>query len=421
MIILKGKTAMDKSKYPLKVALHGMDERSRKMMTIYLQGPCKGIAVVVNEKDAEIDMFDADGMNAGKLLHERLAKKNHKPLIVLSLQDHKQENILYLKKPVKMDNMLAVLEKARILISKKIKQTAKHATPLVDKNINKNSQTSVLAGKSEDSSPDVSEKQILKTFTRDTDEQKKTSKHQAAMQLNEHNFGAFIGNVPGIDVNDPKQFAMASYNPKDYFQGYVESAFKISQAKGQIRQLNSGWNPLIIFPHNNEVWLDADEKQLRAFAGLTLNNTLGSKMSITPMDPDSSIGVKALEKFYAMDAFLWKLACWASKGRYPATLDIKYPVYLKSWPNFTRLLVTPHALRISALLIQGPRTLTNVAEVLNIKPQYVFVFISAAYALGLVGQAKREADELVLPPEIRPNKEKGLLSRIISKLRGNKV
>ena len=57
-------------------------------------------------------------------------KKTHKPLIVLSLQDHKQENILYLKKPVKMDNMLAVLEKARILIYKKIKQTAKHAYSL---------------------------------------------------------------------------------------------------------------------------------------------------------------------------------------------------------------------------------------------------------------------------------------------------
>ena len=67
---------MDKSKSPLKVALHGMDERSRKMMTMYLQGPCKGIAVVVNDKDAEIDIFDADGMNAGKLLNEWLAKKN---------------------------------------------------------------------------------------------------------------------------------------------------------------------------------------------------------------------------------------------------------------------------------------------------------------------------------------------------------
>jgi hypothetical protein len=122
-----------------------------------------------------------------------------------------------------------------------------------------------------------------------------------------------------------------------------------------------------------------------------------------------------------MDAFLWKLACWASKGRYPKSIDINQPVYLKSWPNFTRLLVTPHALRISALLIQSPRTLTNVAQVLNIKPQYVFVFISAACALGLAGQVRREVDMLVQAPEIKPNKNKGLLSRILSTLRGKKA
>ena len=118
---------MYKSNSPLKVALHGMDERSCKMMTMYLQGPCKGIAVVVNSKDAEIDIFDADGINARKLLDERLATKTHKPIIVLSLQNHKQENILYVKKPVNTDDMLAVLEKARTLLNGTAQLTANHA------------------------------------------------------------------------------------------------------------------------------------------------------------------------------------------------------------------------------------------------------------------------------------------------------
>jgi hypothetical protein len=147
---------------------------------------------------------------------------------------------------------------------------------------------------------------------------------------------------------------------------------------------------------------------------------LGSKMSVTPLSKELSDTHKAPEKFQTMDAFLWKAACWASKGRYPVAIDIRQPVYLKSWPNFTRLLVTPHAMRIAALLIQSPRTLPNVAETLNIKPQYVFVFVSAAYALGLVGQARREADVLVQSPEIKQNKNKGLLSRILSTLTGRK-
>jgi hypothetical protein len=61
----------------------------------------------------------------------------------------------------------------------------------------------------------------------------------------------------------------------------------------------------------------------------------------------------------------------------------------------------------------------NIAQTLDIKLQYVFVFISAAYAVGLVGQVKRAADSLVEASEIKPSKGKGLLGRILNKLRGN--
>ena len=416
---------MDKSKNPLKVALHGMDERSFKMMTLYLDGPCQGVAVVVDAKNADADIFDADTMNGTKLLNQRMKEQSSKPIIVLSLTDKKLENVLYVKKPVKTDDMVAILSKANALlntIERKNISSAISALNNYNNNQAQHAQSASTVKKVENTIAPAAEPQELKKYAIQTDEQKKTSKHQAAMQLDEKGFSAFVGNVPGIDVNNPKQFAVAVYNPKEYFQGYVESAFKVSQAKGQIRQLNSGWNPLIIFPHTNEVWLDVDENQLRAFAGLTIHNTLDTKMSITPLSIESSALSRSLDRFHSMDAFLWKLACWASKGRYPKTIDINQPVYLRSWPNFTRLLVTPHALRISALLIQGPRTLANVAEDLNIKPQYVFVFISAACALGLAGQVRREADLLVQAPEIKPkNKNQGLLSRILSTLRGKKA
>jgi hypothetical protein len=392
---------MDKSKNPLKVALHGMEERTSKTMVMYLQGPCRGAAVVVNDSDADIDVFDADVAGIGKLMEAHRLKKPRRPVIALSLHDGTLDYVFYVKKPVKTDDMLATLDKASALARKNQSASA----PLA-----KDSSVQPIVEKSENAN--------LKSFVINADEQKKTAKHQAAMQLNEKGFNAFIGNVAGIDVNDPKQFADARYNPKDYFQGHVESAFKISREHGEIMQLNSSWSPVIIFPQNNEIWLDADDKQLRAFSGLVIANTLDGKISTTPLTFESSSLSRSLDKFHSMDAFLWKVACWASKGRYPIAIDVSHPVYLKSWPNFTRLLITPHALRISALLIRGPRTLANVAEVLNIKPQYVFVFISAACALGLTGQARRESDALIAQStEIKANKNKGFLSRIMSKLR----
>ncbi len=409
---------MDKTKHPLKVALHGMDGRSYKMMSMYLQGPCKGVAVVVDQGNEDVDIFDLDGVNGGGLITAYLEKNTQKPVIVLSLHERTIENVLMVKKPVKIDDMLAALSKAKALLDKPVPQIKKQDAVAVINKPDDNRERLVEVNKVGQS---ADEQPVLKKFVLNTDEQKKTSKHQAAMQLDEKGFGAFIGNVPGLDVNDPKQFDRASYNVKEYFQGYVESAYKICHSKGQVRQLNSGWNPLIIFPHSHEIWLDVDENQLRSFSGLSINTTLGSKMSITPLGKDSSTADRKLERFQSMEAFLWKISCWASKGRYPSFIDISQPVYLKRWPNFTRILVTPHALRISALLIQNPRTLANVAEVLNIKPQYVFVFISAACALGFAGQVKREADVLVQSPEIKPNKNQGLLGRILSTLRGKKA
>jgi hypothetical protein len=379
----------DKRKSPLKIVLHGMDGRTYKTMVMYLQGPCKGAAIVVEDIDAEVDMVDADSVNAKTLLEQKQAENSVRPIIVLSLKEQKLENVLYVKKPVRTAEMLDALAKAEAMLTAR-----------------------------QQSSGNV---QSSRKLFINSDERKKTSKHQTAMHLDEGNFNAFMGSIPGLDVNDPKQFPNAFYNPKEYFQGYFQSACLIAQTKKQVLHLNSGWKSLIIFPHNHEVWLDADDKQLRSFAGLPINNLSGEGMSLTPASAHVLSAENAPEKFHNLDAFLWKLAVWTSRGRYPVALDIHKPVFLKQWPNFTRLIVTPHALRISALLIAGPRTLPDIAEILKIKPQYVFAFISAAYALGLIKQAKRQADEIIQPPVSKNNERQGLFTRIISKLRGHKT
>ena len=168
-----------------------------------------------------------------------------------------------------------------------------------------------------------------------------------------------------------------------------------------------------------EVWLDADDLELKAFAGIQLSHkTMTTEMPLTAVDPKKMDLSGKLDKFQSMDAFLWKLACWTSRGRYPNLINYEFPVFLKNWPNFTRVLITPHALRIAALLIRGPRTMVNTAQVLNIRPEYVFIFVSAAHAVGLLGQAKRTADSLLQAQNIMPSKSQGLLGRIMSKLRG---
>ena len=396
---------MENNTKPIKIALHGMDSRAVRTMMLFLQRPCKEVAyVVLNAEDADVDVFDGDSPAFKKLLAKQAQQNALKPAIVFSFQDLAQEGCLCLKKPVKASAMLLALEQAKTIINGLTKQAVEPQTSLLP----------TLKARPQQA-PNKKDPPLI-IFSQD--ESNKTSKHQTALRLDEKNLQKQIGTFEFFDVKDPSQLINASYNPKNFYQGYFQTALDIARSNKQIMLLESDWCPVTLFPRTQEIWLEAGDQELKGFAGIKLNRKIMSAdLFITRVDPETVNFERALNKFQSIESFLWKLACWTSNGRYPQEIDYKYPVYLKNWPNFSRLLVTPHAFRIAALLIQGPRTMENIAETLKVKPQYVFMFISAAYAIGLADQVKRAADSLVEVPYIPPNtKNQGLLGQLISKL-----
>lgn len=414
----------DSSTGPLKVAIHGMDARSHKMLVMFLQGPCKGTALIVTEEEAETEIIDGDARDAKNILEARKKLNPYKPLIVLSLQSIAlpYENVIHIKKPVKTALMLDALKQARQILverQRKIEFQTRIAQAASPKPATADRATAVRPRQPIQPPVLQNEKRVFVN----TDEQNKTSKHRTAMYMDEKTFSSYIGVASGIDYSDPEQIKRATYNAKHFYQGYVQSAFKMAVAKQRALQLNSGWKPLVIYPDKREIWLNADDKQLRAFSSVPITSISSADapgITVTPIDVTTDLPARDPNNFQSMDAFVWKLAIWTSKGRYPEGIDLDRPVFLKRWPNFTRLVISPHALRIAALLIEGPRTLPNVAEVLQIKPQYVFVFFSAAYATGIAGQVERQANQLLAPRPVKHSKKKGLLSRIMRKLRGSK-
>jgi hypothetical protein len=402
---------MENNKKPLKLALHGMDSRSTKIMMLFLQGPCKGVAhIVINADDADIDVFDGDAADSKMLLEKYVQADNQKPVIILSLWDVAEKGILYLRKPVGTDDMLRVLELAKKSIAKANKVAAQIDLPAVLQKISEKAEHPIAEP----------EKPGLKTYVAGQQEPFNEAKHQLKKGVDENDSDDYIGDIEDINVNDPRQFIAAAYDPDNFFQGTVQAASADCKEANKILLLKTDWKPVTFFPRTKELWIDASDHELKTFAGLKLKRkTMSAHTQLVPVDPGSISSGGTLYKFQNMEAFLWKLACWTSKGRYPQDIDYRKPVYLKNWPNFTRLLITPHALRIAALLIKGPRTMGNIAETLAIKPQYVFVFVSATYAVGLSGQARRASDMLVQALGLQRNKGKGLMSRILRKLRVN--
>lgn len=385
----------------LKVALYGMDPRSYKTMELYLKGPCRGIAEVVTEEDAQVDIIDADFATASDILDACRRKAPERPVVLLSLQRLKIENTYFVQKPVTAEQLTAVL--TQLSPRKKI-SAALEPAPLTEK-------PSQAIGNTEPKPRVENDSPVVQ----------KPAKPRSAFENNEGGYTAFLGTLLDIDFHDPKQLMSASFDAKKHFLSYVLSAYKVASHQGKAQQLNSIWKPLLIFPDTRQIWLDADDKQLRVFAGVEQNRMFAANISLVPIDIDTVKAGKAKDKFQDMDAFIWKLSIWTSKGRFPNGIDPNLPVLLKCWPNFTRLLLIPDAMRMASLLLKGAYTPLDVIRVLEVKPQYVFAFISACYSLGILSQSRLSADVAQIPKPALPvaNKKQNLFSKILNKLRGD--
>ncbi len=422
----------------LKVALLGMDERSSKLLRKFFKGPCEGFAEIVDDANAVVDIVDTHFARSEQLVEKSLARVPPRAIIALAFNASARidrDNLLYLDKPIKADEMMDAIDWASDISKGKVRQkpffdaktssfksdSAKILKPPAPspefKTVSSaiaELQSPALALKTPVAFKDIEQEQKKLI---DLQEQRKKAKYRSAIRVDENNFNDFIGLFIGVNINNADERYLAAYDVKNYYQGYVQAAYQSSLARMQTLQLNSSlWKPLVILLHSHEIWVDADDVLLKEMTGVWLD---ADTMSVTPVDKETVQKINDLEKIQDMYAFLWKMALWTSKGRYPKAIDVDSPVYLRQWPDFPRYVVTPHALRIAGLLVgRGPETMINVASLLNIELRYVYIFISAAHAIGLAAQAKRQVDMLIkttLPDT--PSARKGLLNRIVNRMR----
>ncbi len=353
------------SESALKLVIHGVPEQTEKIMRLFFRQISKEFIVSETIDDADIHLVDLDYSGSYNILSKLQRNQNQCVFIVASLTERRLDsNIIFLKKPLTKEATLLALKQSQVLLEK--------GTTTDQKDTNEKSAANDSGS------------------TNKTDPLKKTEQPTAEQKpdkpVNEKFFSNYIGLISGVDFSDPEQVTQASFSPKNYFFCYVYNAIKPAHKKGMVLEINAGWKPLIIFPHSKEIWLDATDHQLRAFANLKMSPSSETNISFSAVNIRELPTNRQDEKFQSEDSLLWKLALWTSKGRYPTNMDPNKPIILKHWPNLTRLIVTPHALRICALLIKQPQSMLDVAKTLNIDPQYVFAFITACSSLNLIAQ-----------------------------------
>jgi hypothetical protein len=262
-------------------------------------------------------------------------------------------------------------------------------------------------------------------------EKEETAMHRVAMLLDEQGFKSYLGHRDDIDPNIHEQLASALYDPKLFLQGHVQSAIKVAFTRNEAIRLETPWKSITILPQQGFVHILADEAQIRAACGIPFRNIVGMDVDavslqqainikpVSPQELEEALGSKDLVR---LDAFLWKVALYTSKGRLPKGVDFNQGFYLKRWPCMTRLMLPPHAMRIAALLAQKPQSLFESARKMGIRQQYLFAFVSAAHALGLIGQEvipveAETAPETEKPGTLAQPERQSLFRKILSRLK----
>lgn len=394
----------------VRLSVHGMDDRSMNTFYMFLQELCGNKGVLVSDQSADASVIDMDAMHGPDLVSKQKEAYPDRPIIALSIAKPREQGLIHVQKPIQAQGMLDAFEAVKQL----------RIQSLGDDEVETEAQSS--NDDSDIDTPVIVERPVK------TSSQIHKSAHRTAMLLDERSYRMFVGGVADIDPTDTEQLELAHYDTQKYLLAYVQSAMKLAVSKNRILRLHCGWKPITIFPHAREIWVDSDDKQLRAFCVVPIKSVSSidvggtckaSKIRVTPVDLSQESGSHDPARFQSMEAFLWKLALWTSNGRVPAGIRLDQPVFLRHWPNLSRFVVIPHSLRIAALLVEQPKTLLEVADLLQIPQQYVFSFFSAAWAIGLAGQVKRQSDGLIpASPAIQTGaKQGGILQKIIAKLR----
>jgi len=376
---------------PLRVAVFGLDDRSRTAMDKVFQGPGSGDYLLADEASARISIVDMDGAGAKDLWNDYCARFPDRPAIVLSVRDLGIENAVWLRKPVRIDDLLQALREA--VEGEPAQPAAQEAAATAPKRRAAPSTRAVTLA---------------------------MEKRQAA------GYDSAVPDIPDVNMSDPEQVRQLFYAQEEYVGGAVIQIAR-QCLEDQVAREITCWNGRIaILPLVRQVVTDLPDTRLKQFGLIRFAGLDAPEAGVLPFEFKVRTLTAALDRAIeelgeqaertAIESFIWKLTTWVSRGRIPVGTNLTVPVVLRRWPNMTRLLLTPNALRIAALWTAQPRSLLSTAKALHIPLSHALSFYSAAHALGLITGPKRQVDFLFQPEPVVENQRRGMFGGILSKL-----
>lgn len=398
---------------PLGVALVAMDRRMINLLELFFQNYCMKRYYVEAEAKADLCILDLDGYQGRELWNEQVKQYPKRPVILLAFNDPEISNVLVLRKPVTMKKLQTTLAEAREQLSLVQGKAPAIVAPTPAPVPTPPSPPETPADKAGE--PTAIERTSAVAAAGQQPEEAAASERKAsraAMLLDEMKDHPVIGSAPDIDGADPKQFPRVQFDPGSYLLGHVVQAVELTKKKDLPVRLEHPRGGMTFYPDGKDVLVEMSERQLYILSSVPIQSRDVSIKTLKA-PPVKGPGAESMSQ----SALLWQLTLWSARGRIPQTIQPTDLVVLRHWPNMTRLQGFPHAIRIAALLMQGPRSLIDTAAVLGVPQRFVFAFYSAASVVGLAMPSRRSADKLFQAELPQQHRNQGLFRRILNRLK----
>lgn len=398
---------------PLRASVYGLDEHATNALRLLFLGPYENRCILTREKSADVAIFDIDSVNGSRQLIEFRQSHPDKPTIVLSMTNPDIEDVLFVNKPILPSELISVLDKVKGLRLRKSTVSPIEAIPA----INTAQDDEPASGEQKEIHNNTAAVRLSQDETPDT----KTSYSRAATLLGSarsQNLPLYHQSVKS--TQDSNQLFKAYYRPQDFLQGHLQEACRLAFKKGLPVRVEGVWRPITILPDTNQIVVEENDKHLRAICFLPQRRKEPEwrrDVTVTVLkEHPFNLDQEELSA-QAIDALIWKLAVWTSKGRVPEGTMLDTPVHLRRWPNLTRLLPIPHSLRIAALWMEYlPCSLLETASVLRIPQEYVFTFYSALLSLELIETDVNSDNTTSSNNAVQQHHQRSLLKRIMNRL-----
>ncbi len=344
----------------IKVGLYKMDERSISRLRIVFKMVFKGRCIISNLDESETVIIDSDNVQIMTVLEEFKSAYPGKPVVLLCDKFIEIDEHPCLERPCKLPELLGAL---------------KFTCGLTN---------DLRRGKN--------------TFNK---------AHQTANALQNKKLPK-LQNTRSVKIAHLDHEGIY-YDPKQFLQGKVIAAIeKVNKQKKSmfLRIWSHRW--VLVIPGSDYLIENIKESQITNLGLVSIESVINFKeeaytekqMTIMSDTPVEDIKATSIQKF------VWDISVRTARGRIPEGVVVDEYYVLEKWPNLTRLIKIPNAMRISAFWLDQPQSINAVAEKLNIPREDVYTFFSAATATDLLKKAKRHEDNLLIPEIATVEKKK---------------